>query len=116
MNSVKSAILERLELIRNLDEDHGGEGEKAPKQASFDIAKEIIESQYIGKPFMITVSDAGDPVFEFHGNHRYEFADLTVLDDGTVSCYKKGLGEDSEQFETHYTSNKFAIFFEQLVE
>ena len=116
MNSIKTQLLERLDVIRNLDEDHGGEGEKAPIPRTFDNAREVIESHYIGKPFAITVTDAGEAMFEFQPNGKYEFADITFLDDGSVSCYKKGLGEDSEVFDTYYTDAKFVVFFEQLVE
>lgn len=116
MNSIKTQLLERLDMIRNLGENHGGEGEKEPNQKTFDNAREVIESHYIGKPFAITVSDRGEAVFEFHGNGKYEYADVTFLDDNSVSCYKKGLGDESEQFDTHYTNAKFVVFLEQLVE
>jgi len=116
MNSIKTQLLERLDIVRNLGEDHGGENEKEPIQKTFDMAREVIESHYIAKPFLIGVTDEGNALFEFHENSRYNYADITFLDDGTVACYKKGLGEESEMFDTHYTSDKFVVFFEQLVE
>lgn len=116
MNAIKAQLLERLQMIRNLDEDHGGEGERAPNQKTFDRAAEVIESQYIAKPFSITVcKSTGSAVFEFPANGKYEHAEVTFLDDGSVSCYKRGLGSDHEDFDTHYTSPKFTVFFQNLV-
>lgn len=113
MGDVKSAIHKRLEMLRALGEDHGGEGEKTPNQRSFDYALEAVTMQYIGRHFMPTLDDNGNAVFEFI-KPPSTFADITFLDDGSVSCYRQIEGKESEQFIVHFTSEKFTLFFQQL--
>jgi len=115
MGDVKSAIRQRLEMLRGLGENHGGEGEKAPNQRSFDYAFEVLATHYVGVPFVTTFSSNGEAVFEFHGNGKYTYADITFLDDGSVSCYRQVEGKASEQFIVPHTSDKFTLFFQQLV-
>lgn len=117
MNEIRTKILQRLIMLQNLGEDHGGEGEHAPNQKSFEYAIDFLSTQHVNKPFLTTVDHStGYAVFEFHDMGHCDFADVTFLDDGTVSCYQK-ISKDTEGtiFDTHYASDKFTVFFHSLV-
>lgn len=112
MNPIKTALLDRLTMLRD------AASEKAPNTKSLENAREIVVSHFVGRHFAVDLNESGNAVFRFGPNGHYDQAEIEVLDDGSVSCYKKGLGgqNDSKQFDTHYTDDKFTVFFEQLVE
>lgn len=109
MNGNKQEILNRLETLLN-------ENTGVPANVeSFSYARDFIEAHRIGQSFTPAMGEQGEAVFEFHGNGIYEFAEMTFLDTGSVSCYWRGRGEESRQFETHHTSNELTVFFQNLV-
>lgn len=66
--------IDRLNMLRLLGEDHGGEGEAAPNQESIDAAISFIRKWGLPANVISTVDDDGMAVLELHGD---SYAEIT---------------------------------------
>lgn len=66
--------IERFAILRNLGENHGGEKEAAPDQASIDAAIAFIRRWGLPDNALTTLGDEGCAVIELHGEN---YADIT---------------------------------------
>ncbi|UCI17866.1 hypothetical protein FJ970_22555 [Mesorhizobium sp. B2-1-8] len=85
------AVVARLEELRELDEDHDGEGAHAPVQETLDIAVGFVRALPFYAPTVaVGLSHDGFAVAEFHDGD--EFGQVIFQPDGSIEAYhnKKG--------------------------
>ncbi|MER9091514.1 hypothetical protein NKI34_10350 [Mesorhizobium sp. M0700] len=85
------AVVARLEELRELDEDHDGEGAHAPIQETLDIAVGFVRALPFYAPTVaVGLSREGFAVAEFHAGE--EFGQVIFQPDRSIEAYhnKKG--------------------------
>jgi hypothetical protein len=86
----KDKVLARLEILRRLPENHGGEGEVAPDQRSFDLAADFVIQMFCAIQPCASMTDFGYAVLEIENVSTGFYADMVFQKNGMIDCYRRG--------------------------
>jgi len=87
-----SLVVARLEELRELDEDHDGEGAHAPVKETLDIAVSFVRAlPYYAPTVAVGLSHEGFAVAEFHDGD--EFGQVVFQPDRSIEAYHNKNGK-----------------------
>jgi hypothetical protein len=86
----KAKVLDRLEILRKLSENHGGEGEGAPIQKTFDIAADFVSQMICRIQPCASMTDLGCAALEIEDRKTGFYADMVFQSTGMIDCYMRG--------------------------
>jgi hypothetical protein len=89
----------RFRMLRRLPDNHDNEGAKAAISGSIDLAIAFIDTHSFSHPILATINDDGFAVLEIESVDRNVFADITFFETGSVECYLRISGAESEMHE-----------------